>query len=190
MPKQIPSLASHANKLPNQKRISLGDYWVEKVALRLLSMILITLLSVCCSDDDALRKLREGAYDSSFKTFARRADNGDSAATNLVGIHYYLGLGVRRDFGAAARWFMRGARAGNADAQRNLGVLYLRGWGVRRDDEMAYGWLLEAIKRGNRGAQNYLSALEITPNQTMRARLRVAKLLRQPDESVHGGDAE
>ena len=193
MPKQRPVVAGHVKKLKSPKRRSWVDVWLARASMApavLTLVVALISLGACCADNDGPRQFREGAYGSSFKTFARRADSGDSAAINFVGIHYYLGLGVARDLGAAARWFTRGARAGNADAQRNLGVLYLRGWGVRRDYEMAYGWLFEAINAGNRGAQNYLSALEITPNQTMRARLRVAQQLRQPAESAELRDAE
>ena len=70
--------------------------------------------------------------------------SADSAALNLVGVHYYVGAGVARDFAAAGHWFERAARLGNADAQRNLGVLYLRGLGVRQDDFLAFAWFTEA----------------------------------------------
>ena len=148
-------------------------------------------LAACADDQDGLRQFRAGDYDASFKTFTARADNGDSAAINFIGIHYYLGLGVDRDFGAAAQWFERAARAANADAQRNLGVLYLRGWGVRRDNVKAYGWLLQASRQGNRGARAYLKTVNqlITPNQTIQARRWIADQLQQPSEPDHGATA-
>lgn len=193
MPKQIASLATPASTSQSPIWESLRPGWRERVRAyikALLPVVALSGLGACCSDSNASRQFRVGAYDASFKTFERRADNGDSAAINFVGIHYYLGLGVSRDLSAAARWFARGARTGNADAQRNLGVLYLRGWGVKRDKEMAYGWLIEASNRGNHGAGKYLKGLEITPNQTARARLRVAKQLRQSGEIELPRDGE
>ncbi len=138
----------------------------------------------CRDDQDALERFMAGDYQTSFKSFLRRADNGDSAATNFVGIHYYLGLGVERDFSVAAQWFERAARAANADAQRNLGVLYMRGWGVPRDNVTAYGWLFQASSQGNRRAREYLETVEhlITPNQTMQARRWIADQLQLPGE--------
>lgn len=193
MPKQIASLARPASTSQSPNWASLQPGWRDKVRAcitALLPVVALSGLCACDSDTTGSRQFRAGAYDASFKKFERRADNGDSAAINFVGIHYYLGLGVPRDHSAAARWFARGARAGNAHAQRNLGVLYLRGWGVKRDKEMAYGWLIEASNQGNHGAGKYLKGLEITPNQTVRARLRVAKQLRQSSEIGPPRDGE
>lgn len=150
--------------------------------LVLLGVLLI--LAACSNDRDPLGRFMAGDYQSSFKSFLQRADSGDSAAINFVGIHYYLGLGVERDFNVAAQWFERAARAANADAQRNLGVLYMRGWGVPRDNVTAYGWLFQATSQGNRRARTYLETVEhlITPNQTMQARRWIADQLQLPGE--------
>lgn len=147
-------------------------------------LVLLAAVPACRDDQDAFGQFMSGDYQTSFKSFLRRADNGDSAAINFVGIHYYLGLGVERDFNAAARWFERAARAANADAQRNLGVLYMRGWGVPRDNVTAYGWLFQSSTQGNRRARLYLEAVEhlITPNQTMQARKWIADQLQLPGE--------
>jgi len=150
--------------------------------MALLSALLT--LPACRDDQDAFERFSVGDYQSSFKSFLRRADTGDSAAINFVGIHYYLGLGVERDFSAAAQWFERAARAANADAQRNLGVLYMRGWGVHRDNVTAYAWLFQSSSQGNPRAREYLAMVEhlITPNQTMQARRWIADQLDLPGE--------
>ena len=155
--------------------------------MRLGGLVILAVLmtsTACRDDDDAAGRFMAGDYRASFKSFSARADNGDSAAINLVGIHYYLGLGVERDFGAAAHWFERAARAANADAQRNLGVLYMRGWGVPRDNVTAYGWLFQAAAQGSRSAREYLKMVEhqISPNQTMQARAWIAEQLQLPGE--------
>jgi TPR repeat protein len=145
---------------------------------------ILAALPACRDQQDPLGRFMAGDYQSSFKSYLQRADNGDSAAINFVGIHYYLGVGVERDFSAAAQWFERAARAGNGDAQRNLGVLYMRGWGVPRDNVTAYGWLFQAFSQGNRRAKTYLRSVEhlITPNQTMQARKWIADQLQLPGE--------
>ncbi len=156
--------------------------WSRLAAVCLLSVVLA--LAACGSGDDPYAAFRNGHYERAFKSFLRRADNGDSAAINFVGVHYYLGLGVPRDFAQAAVWFERAARAANADAQRNLGVLYLRGWGVPRDNVTAYAWLFQAVSQGNGRAREYLEMVEhqITPNQTMQARAWIADQLQLPGE--------
>lgn len=113
-----------------------------------------------------------GSYAHSLAAARVLAEQGQSGAANFVGIHYYLGAGVARDFATAALWFERGARDGDADAQRNLATLYLRGWGVRQDDFLAYAWFTEAAERGNRRARAYLGVMgdALTPNQIVKAR--------------------
>jgi len=140
-------------------------------------LLLCVLLLAGCAESDPHRRFLAGDYHASFKTFSRLADSGDMAAGNFVGIHYYLGAGVERNFTTAARWFEQAALTGNADAQRNLGTLYLRGWGVPRNYEHAYGWLYLAYTQGNARARHYLELTEhmITPNQTMAARKWVAR---------------
>ena len=155
--------------------------------MRLGGLVILAVLmtsTACRENDDAAARFTAGDYPASFKSFSARADNGDSAAINFVGIHYYLGLGVERDFGAAAHWFERAARAANADAQRNLGVLYMRGWGVPRDNVTAYAWLFQAAGQGNHSAREYLKMVEqqISPNQTMQARAWIAEQLQLPGE--------
>ncbi|MBK6660184.1 MAG: sel1 repeat family protein [Proteobacteria bacterium] len=180
MKELLPRLSASAE--PRRATMLLG-------AISLLAVL--SSLPACRDEQDAIGQFMAGDYRSSFKSFLRRADNGDSAAINFVGIHYYLGLGVERDFSAAAKWFERAARAANADAQRNLGVLYMRGWGVPRDNVTAYGWLFQATSQGNRRARMYLEAVEhsITPNQTMQARKWIADQLRLPGEPYPASSA-
>ncbi len=113
-----------------------------------------------------------GRFEQSLTSAQALAANADAAALNLVGIHYYVGAGVERDFTAAGQWFERAARLGNADAQRNLGVLYLRGLGVRQDDFLAFAWFTEAAERGNARALAYLAQMgdALTPSQVVKAR--------------------
>ena len=157
--------------------------WRRKIGLCFGATVFIAVLSglvIWRNEQDGFHQFRGGNYDASFKTFTRHAASGDSAAINFIGIHYYLGVAVDRDYIVAAQWFERAARSDNADAQRNLGVLYWRGWGVPRDNVKAYGWLYQATSLGNHGAREYLKAVNqlITPNQTLQARRWIAAQLR------------
>lgn len=143
--------------------------------------VLALLLAGCGSDSDPASLYLRGDYEAAFKSFSRLADSGDAVATNFVGIHYYLGAGVEKDFNLAASWFERAALARNADAQRNLGVMYLRGWGVPKDNALAYGWLYESLAQGNEDARSYLRMASdyVTPNQSLVARETVSKRLNE-----------
>ncbi|CAN0435635.1 unnamed protein product, partial [Phaeothamnion confervicola] len=44
-------------------------------------------LAACGNDRDPFGRFMAGDYQSSFKSFLQRADSGDSAAINFVGIH-------------------------------------------------------------------------------------------------------
>jgi len=98
---------------------------------------------------------------------------------NLLGVHYYLGVGVSRDFASARRWFESAARKNNADAQCNLAILYLRGLGGAQDFMWAYAWFERALASGNTRAQSYIATMgdALTPNQITKGRLGVQKLL-------------
>jgi TPR repeat protein len=138
-------------------------------------------LIACGRNADPVAEFDRGAYAASFATFSERAVAGDAAAQNYLGIHYYLGAGVERDFGRAAAWFEKAALARHAPAQRNLAILYLRGLGVAKDNVKAYGWFYEAFTHGDTKSQSYLAliATTITPNQIIEARSWIDDRLRQ-----------
>jgi TPR repeat protein len=152
--------------------------WLEGARRGALTGAWLGLLAACAGPEDPDTLFRTGHYERSIVSAQRRAD--DPAALNLVGVHYYIGAGVERDFTEAGKWFERAARLGNADAQRNLGVLYLRGLGVRQNDFQAFAWFTEAAKRGNARATDYLAVMgdALTPTQVVRAR-------RALDDEIH-----
>jgi TPR repeat protein len=139
-------------------------------------MALIAVLTACStSDSDPVVLFEHGNYDASLAIFEQRAAAGDIIATNYLGMHYYLGAGVERNFEKAAKLFEIAALAEHPGAQRNLGVMFLRGLGVPQDNHQAYGWLYFAYKGGNAGAQEYLRLISdnVTPNAAGVARKRV-----------------
>lgn len=143
-------------------------------ALTISAVILATCLCLagCAEPSSAWDAFERGDYRHSLAAAREAADRGDAAAANFVGIHFYLGTGVARDFAEAGRWFERAARLGDRDAQRNLGMLYLRGLGMRQNDFLAFAWFTEAAERGNPRANAYLALMgdALTPNQMVKAR--------------------
>lgn len=135
--------------------------------------------AACGSSRDPVELFNSGAYAQSHELFLHRAEAGDLMAQNYLGIHYYLGAGVERDFGEAARWFERAALGKHSGAQRNLGILYLQGLGVPQDYIRAYGWLYQAYMGGNASARAYLSFMgdAMTGNQIMKSRDWVRKYM-------------
>jgi TPR repeat protein len=130
------------------------------------------LLVSCGPAEDAQSLFDAGEFERSLALATAEADLDRPAAANLVGVHYYLGAGVERDFAEAGRWFERAALLGNPSAQRNLATLYLRGLGVKQDDFLAYAWFTEAAERGNPRAARYMAIMgdALTPSEMVRAR--------------------
>lgn len=108
----------------------------------------------------------KGQYETALRLWRELADHGDPEAQNYLGIQYYLGLGVDRDYRLAQQWYELAATNGYANAQRNLGQLYESGKLGARDFEMAYIWLFAAYQQGNSHAGNTLATLvnKLSPN--------------------------
>ncbi len=139
------------------------------------------LLSACNRSDDAQAALRRGAYAQVASMTRAQATAGDIAAQNALGTHYYLGLGVPRDYGQAFKWYGRAALAGDPHAQRNLGSLFRQGLGTPRDDFRAFGWYAESYTNGNHDALFYMkwTALVVGANQQALGRRMIAKDLKE-----------
>jgi len=139
---------------------------------RAFCSVLFACLVSCGSAQDAQLLFDAGHFKRSLALARAEAEQDSPHAANLVGIHYYLGAGVDRDFAEAGRWFERAALQGNPSAQRNLATLYLRGLGVKQDDFLAYAWFNEAAERGNPRAFKYMALMgdALTPSEMVRAR--------------------
>ena len=100
-------------------------------------------------------------------------------AQNFMGIHYFLGLGVKRNFLLARQWYEKAAKQGYPDAQRNLGLMYEAGYNLPRDFESAFLWLYAAHRQGNQRANVALSNLmpKLSVNQIMIQREKANKFI-------------
>ena len=136
-------------------------------------------VAACGGSEDPVLLFERGEYEDALRLFRERAADGDIVASNYVGMHYYMGVGIDRDFEEAARWFEKAALAEHPGAQRNLGVMYLRGLGVEQDNHQAYGWMYYAHEGGSPGANDYLQLLSdnITPNASNIAKKRIRALI-------------
>ena len=113
----------------------------------------------------------EASPEEKFKELLAQAKEGDPKAQNELGVMYYTGEAVSKNFAGevldndpelAAGWFYRAAEQGYADAQFNLGLMYANGEGVELDISKAVELFKEAAAQGNIDAQNNLAALFYT----------------------------
>lgn len=77
------------------------------------------------------------------------AKDSDPDALNHLGIWYYEGANVERDYTIAARFFAKAASLGHADAAGHLGLCYRLGHGVEADSIRAMHLFDSAISAGN-----------------------------------------
>lgn len=142
---------------------------------------IIAIVAACGGTaEDAEVLFHRGDFEQAFEVFSQRAEEGDIAATNFLGIHFYLGAGVERDFDRAAAYFEHAALENNADAQRNLAIMYMRGLGRKQDNHRAYGWFFQSYSGGNANSREYLQMLSdnVTPNAGGQARQWAAQQVR------------
>jgi TPR repeat protein len=85
-----------------------------------------------------------------------RAETGDPNSEYQLGLCYYSGEGVAKDFSEAVKWFRKSAEQGFAQAQGYLGRCYLRGEGVTQDFAEAAKWSRKAADQGDSRGQNVL----------------------------------
>lgn len=81
-------------------------------------------------------------------TVLQNARRGLPSAMNQLGVWYYTGNNVERDYGKAYYWWSRGALEQNPKAIANLGVCYQFGRGVQRDSTEAIRLYVAAIVAG------------------------------------------
>ena len=66
-----------------------------------------------------------------------------------LGMMYYYGDGVPKDYKEAVKWYTKAAEQGNGYAQNELGEMYYKGESISQDYIEAYKWVLLAQMNGN-----------------------------------------
>ena len=74
---------------------------------------------------------------------------GDAEAMNSLGVLYFMGTQVPRDYATALIWLQKAIDGGSSNAMSNLATMYLRGTGVPRDPVNAFHWFERSAARGN-----------------------------------------
>ena len=95
-------------------------------------------------------------YATELKLVRPLAEQGNAVAQDALGVMYYKGQGVPKDYEEAVLWFVKAAEQGNAPAQRHAGVMYAFGAGTARDYPAAVRWLRKAGEQGDVLAQRIL----------------------------------
>lgn len=97
--------------------------------------------------------------DKAVDYFLQAARTGVPAAAYEMGMVFYDGKGVERDFSVTAYWMALGAQSGYTPAMRMLGVLYFNGEGVERDRIQGQQWVKQAAIMGDPKAPDTLEQM-------------------------------
>ena len=84
---------------------------------------------------------------------------GHVGAHAVLGLRYYHGRGVERDYATASKLFEFASARGNARAQNNLGLMLSQGHGVKQDYERAVGLFQRAADQGLKEAFTNLAVM-------------------------------
>lgn len=79
---------------------------------------------------------------------SRRARQGDASAQDAMGMRYYAGKGIQRNYETAVSWFRMAAEQGSAHAMTHLSICYYAGLGVEYNPREAFDWTLRAAEHG------------------------------------------
>ena len=175
--------------------IPLCSLWLDKLMLRLtltLSVCLLLLAGGCGSDKSARQAFEAGDYVTAYRLFRPLAESGDVAAQNYLGVHFYLGLGVERDWPQALQWYEKAAKQGDPGAQLNYGLMFHNGYGTNPDIGTAFMWYYASYRQGNATAGRYMDSLAadnlLSPNQIDYAKLRARQYVANPVIAGQGSE--
>ena len=84
-----------------------------------------------------------------------------------LGLAYWYGSGVQRDYAEAVKWYRKAAEQGDGLSQHELGQAYEQGKGVRGDYVLAHMWTNLSVVSGTRNAEQDRNriAFHMTPKQ-------------------------
>jgi TPR repeat protein len=131
-----------------------------------MKKITIAFLAALAVHGSALAGFAEGAnaynarnYALALKEITPLARAGNADAEHLLGLMYYMGRGVPRDYKQAFAWHYKAAQQGKADAQYVVGAMYYTGNAVPQDEKLAVQWFHKAAEQGHPEAQYALGLM-------------------------------
>ncbi len=161
--------------------------------LKTSSLLFISLILLSCGTGKSARQAFEaGDYATAYKLFRPRAEAGEAEAQNYLGVHYYLGLGVKRNWRQALQWYEKAANQGDPSAQLNYGLMHHNGYGTTPDIGTAFMWYYASYRQGNATAGHYMNTLAadnlLSPNQIDYAKLRARQYITNPVVAEQGSE--
>ncbi|ADW16861.1 Sel1 domain protein repeat-containing protein [Desulfobulbus propionicus DSM 2032] len=99
---------------------------------------------------DAASKQAKGmTAEQKLKVLSGLAAKGNADAMNGLGLLYYRGQGVDKDYAKAFEWFSKAAQQGHVEAMFGMGSCFYQGHGAGRDPVQALKWFSLAGEKGH-----------------------------------------
>lgn len=84
-----------------------------------------------------------------------------SSAQYELGMMYYLGIGMVKDYAIALDFFKKAAKQQHVESQTRLGIMYFKAQGLSLDLDRASYWLQKSVKSGDEQARYYMQQIRI-----------------------------
>ena len=125
-----------------------------------------------------------------FRETKAKADQGDVQAQNYLGLCYYFGRGVAKDYAQAVNLWRKGANQGDAYAQHLLAHRYATGEGVAKDSVQAVNLWRKSADQGNAKAQFELGNCYATGEGVAKDAVEAAKWYRKSADQGYAAAAK
>jgi hypothetical protein len=133
--------------------------WLERAAARGLLRARVALRDMARDAEGAAIDPIAALRNSENSPFYQAATAGDANAQYELGLMFFNGEGVARDYKQALYWLRRSAEQQNVNAQLFLADRYARGTEIAGDFTEAAGWYARAARLGSAEAQYKLGNL-------------------------------
>jgi TPR repeat protein len=131
---------------------------IMKYKKKLLPLTLIITLGSALTPlyadfNDGWTSYINGDFRTATKEWKPLAEKGDAKSQTNLGILYFNGKGVLKDYKEAVSWLKKAAEQGEAEAQYILGQIYIDGDGVSKSLKAAKYWVQLAYENNFEGAK-------------------------------------
>lgn len=130
-------------------------------------VLILFMLLFACSDSDGSSRvknadyesgfnlLKEGKNEAAFKVLMPLAESGNAAAQCLIGLMYYDGLYVEKDYESSIKWLQRSVDSDYPEGKHNLAAIFID----KNKYEEAKDLLESAIDDGYTYSLHYLGLI-------------------------------
>ena len=127
----------------------------NKISTPLLPVFLSVIMmgSVHADFNDGWDAYTNGDFKTASKEWKPLAEKGDAKAQSNLGILYFNGKGVLKDYSQAVKWLKLAAEQNEPEAQYILGKIYAEGDGVIKSFKNAKHWTKLAYENNFNGAK-------------------------------------